>query len=192
MDVSDEARQSEESQQTEDLGEAHDAESAGGAVHVRGLVPGLQVDDEEDVVDGDGGDEVHQEPGAEVMHADISGVQDDLAVLSRDARAEIEDQVHEEESVRQDVKGDPGHGVLVFKEGDSPGQNDQIAHHQQEHHKVPVKPGQKRSGGRLRLCRCKAVRILFLFTCTTKPLTLFHYCYAGMQLVHIRNQLFVH
>lgn len=120
VDVADEARQPEKTQQTEDLGEAHDAEGAGGAVHVRRLVPGLQVDDEEDVVDGDGGDEVHQEPGAEVMHADLPGVQDDVAVLSRDARAEIENQVHEEESVRQDVEDDPGHGVLVFKEGDSP------------------------------------------------------------------------
>lgn len=64
------------------------------------------------------------------MHANIFGVQDDVAVLYRDARAEIENQVHEEESVRQDVEGDPGHGVLVFKEGDSPGQNDQITHHQ--------------------------------------------------------------
>lgn len=145
MNVTDEARQSEETQQTEDLGEAHDAEGAGGAVHVGRIVQGLQVDDEEDVVDGDGGDEVHQEPGAEVIHADQFGVQDDVAVLSRDARAEIENQVHEEESVRQDVKGDPGHGVLIFKEGDSPGQNDQVAHHQQEHHEVPVKSGQKRS-----------------------------------------------
>lgn len=145
MNVADEARQSEETQQTEDLGEAHDAEGAGGAVHVGRLVPGLQVDNEEDVVDGDGGNEVHQEPGAEVIHADQFGVQDDVAVLSCDARAEIENQVHEEESVRQDVKGDPGHGVLIFKEGDSPGQNDQVAHHQQEHHNVPVKSGQKRS-----------------------------------------------
>lgn len=159
MNVADETRQSEKTQQTEDLGEAHDAEGAGGAVHVRRLVQGLQVDDEEDVVDGDGGDKVHEEPGAEVMHADVFGVQDDVAVLSRDARAEIENQVHEEESVRQDVEGDPGHGVLVLEEGDSPRQDDQIAHHQQEHHDVPVKPGQDRSGGWFRLCRCKAVRV---------------------------------
>ena len=145
MNVADESRQPQETQQAEDLGEAHDAQGAGGAVHIGRLVPGLQVDDEEEVVDWDGGDEVHQEPGAEVMHADLSGVQDDVAVLSCDACAEIENQVHEEESVRQDVKGDPGYGVLVFKEGDPPRQNDQIAHHQQQHHDVPVKPAQKRS-----------------------------------------------
>lgn len=143
VNVADEARQSEKTQQTEDLGEAHDAEGAGGAVHVRRLVQGLQVNDEEDVVNGDGRDEVHQEPGAEVLHADLFGVQGNVAVLSRDARTEIENQVHEEESVGQDVEGDPRQGVLVFKEGDSPGQNDQIAHHQQEHHDVPGKPGKE-------------------------------------------------
>lgn len=139
MDVTDEARKSQKAKQTEYLGEAHNAEGTGGAVHIGRLVPGLQVDDEENVVDGDGRDEVHHEPGAEVMHADLFGVQDDVAVLPSDARAEIENQVHEEEGVGQDVKGDPRHGVLIFKEGDSPGQNDQVAHHQHEHHNVPVK-----------------------------------------------------
>lgn len=143
MDVSDEARQSEEAQQAEDLGESHNSERAGSAVHVGRLVAGLQVDDEEEVVDGDGGDAVHHEPGAEVVHADLFGVQDDVAVLSQDARAEVENEVQEEERVRQDVEGDPGNGVLVLEEGDAPGQDDQIAHHQEQHHDVPVKPEQK-------------------------------------------------
>ena len=121
VNVTDETRQSKKTQQTEDLGEAHNAECTGCAVHVRGIVPGLQVNDEENIVNGDGGNEVHQEPGLEVMHADLFGVQDDVAVLSQDAGAEVENQVHEEECVGQDVKGDPGHGVLVLKEGDSPG-----------------------------------------------------------------------
>lgn len=120
MNVADEAGQSEKTQQTEDLSEAHDAESPSSSVHVRWLVPGLKIDDKEDVVNRDWGDEVHQEPGSEVMHADLFGVQDDMAVLSRDARAEIENQVHEEEGVGQDVKGDPGQSVLIFKEGDTP------------------------------------------------------------------------
>lgn len=121
MNVADEARQSEKTKQAEDLGEADYTERAGGAVHVRRLMPGLQVNDEENIVNRDGGDEVHREPGAEVMHADLLGVQDDVAVFSQDACAEVENQVHEEESVRQDVKGDPGCGVLVLEEGDTPG-----------------------------------------------------------------------
>lgn len=149
MDVSDEARQSEKTQQTEDLCETHNAKGTSCAVHVRRLVSGLEVDDEKDVVDRNGGDEVHQEPGAEVMDADLFGVQDDVAVLSQNARTEVENQVHEEERVRQDVEGDPGHGVLVFEEGDAPRQDDKIAHHQQEHYNVPVKPGDKKKKVRM-------------------------------------------
>lgn len=159
MNVADEARQPEKTQQAEDLGEAYNAESAGSTVHIGRLVAGLQVDNEEEVVDGDGGDEVHQEPGTEVVHADLLGVQNDVAVLSWDARAEIENQVHEEEGVRQDVEGDPGQCVLVFEEGDPPGQNDQVAHHQQEHHNVPVKSGQK-------VCECV---IFFIYSLLTGP-----------------------
>lgn len=120
VDVADETGQSEKTQQTEDLCEAHNAESTCGAVHIRRLVPGLQVNDEEKVINRNGGDEVHREPGAEVMHADLLGVQDDVAVFPQDASAEVENQVHEEESVGQDVEGDPGHGVLVLEEGDAP------------------------------------------------------------------------
>lgn len=141
VDVADEAGESQEPKQTEYLGEAHDAEGAGGAVHVRRLVPGLQVDDEEDVVDGDRRNKVHHEPGAQVVHADLFGVQYDVAVLPGNARAEIEHQVHEKEGVGQDVEGDPRNGVLVFEEGDAPGQDDQVTHHQHEHHNVPVKSG---------------------------------------------------
>lgn len=120
VDVANEARESKKTQQTEDLGETDDAEGAGGAVHVSGIESRLQINYEKDVVDRDGGDKVHQEPCAQVMHADLFGVQDDVAVLSWDARSEIQDQVHEKESVGQDVKGDPGQRVLVLKEGDPP------------------------------------------------------------------------
>lgn len=146
VDVTDEAGQSEKTQQTQDLGEPHNAECAGSSVHVGRLVPGFQVNDEENIVDRDGGDEVHREPGAEVMHADLFWVQDYLAVTFEDASAEVENQVHKEESVGQDVEGDPGWGVLVLKEGDAPGQDHQIAHHQQEHHNVPIKPGKSMRG----------------------------------------------
>lgn len=102
----------------------------------------LQVNDPKDIVHRDGGDTVHHEPGAQVMVADLLGVQDDVAVLSQDPSAKVENQIHEEKSVRQDVEGDPWSGVLVLKEGDAPGQHHQITHHQQEHHYVPVEPGQ--------------------------------------------------
>lgn len=151
VDVSDEARQTEKTQQTEDLCETHNAKCTSGTVHVWWLVSGFEIDDEKDVVDRDGGDEIHQEPSAEVMNADLFGVQDDVAVLSQNARTEVENQIHEEECVWQDVEGDPGHGVLVFEEGDTPGQNDKIAHHQQEHYDVPVKPGEKRMSAELGL-----------------------------------------
>ena len=143
MDVADEPREAQQPQQTEDLGEAHDAEGARRAVHVRRLQPGLDVHDEEDVVDGDGGDEVHHEPGAQVLGADLLGVQDYVAVLPRDPRAEVEDQVQKEEGVGDDVEGDPRRGVLVLEEGDAPGQDHQVAHHQQQHHQIPVEPMEK-------------------------------------------------
>lgn len=110
-------------------------------------MPRLHVDNEEDVVHGDGGDEVHQEPGAEVMDTDLFGVQNNVAVLSQDSSAEVEKQIHEEDGVRHDVEDDPGQSVLIFKEGDSPGEDDQVAHHQQEHHYVPVEPGHNRTDG---------------------------------------------
>lgn len=89
MDVTNEARESKETQQTEDLGKADNAEGAGSAVHVSGIKSWLQINNEEDVVNRDGGDKVHQEPSAEVMHANLFGVQDDVTVLSWDARSEI-------------------------------------------------------------------------------------------------------
>lgn len=96
MDVTNEARESEKTQQAEDLGKTDDAEGAGGAVHVSGIKSGLQIDDEEDVINRDGGDKVHHEPSAEVMQADLFGVQDDVTVFSWDARSEIQNQVNEE------------------------------------------------------------------------------------------------
>lgn len=68
-------------------------------------------------------------------------VQDDLrVVLLDDARAEVEDQVHEEEGVRHDVKDYPGWRVLVLKEGDAHGDDDEVSHHQQQHCQIPVEP----------------------------------------------------
>lgn len=121
VNVTDESGQSEKTQQTEDLCEAHNAEGTRSAVHVSRVVKGLQVNDQENVINGNGGDEVYREPAAKVMHADFLGVQDDVAVLPQDASAEVESQIHEEERVGQDIEGDPGCGVLVLEEGYAPG-----------------------------------------------------------------------
>ena len=82
MDVTNEARESEKTQQTEDLGKTDNAEGTSCSVHVSGIKSWLQINHEEDVVNRDGGDKVHQEPSAEVMHANLFGVQDDVAVVS--------------------------------------------------------------------------------------------------------------
>ena len=131
-------------EQAEDLGEANDAEGARRLVEV-GV--DARLDDEEDVVDGDGGDEVHHEPAAQVLDLDLLRVQDDLrVVLLDDARAEVEHQVHEEEGVRDHVEDDPRRRVLVLEEGDANGDDDQVAHHQQQHGEVPVEPANARTG----------------------------------------------
>lgn len=89
MDVTNEARESEKTQQTEDFGKTDNAEGAGGAVHVGGIKSWLQINNEKDVINRDGGHKVHQEPSVEVMDANLFGVQDDVTVLSGDARSEI-------------------------------------------------------------------------------------------------------
>lgn len=144
VDVADESGEAQEAQQAEDLGEADDPQ--GSRCFVKVWVDAC-LHDEEDVVDGDGGDEVHHEPALQVLDLDLLGVQDDLrVVLFHDPRAEVEDQIHEEESVRHNVEDDPGRRVLVFKEGDAHGDDDQVSHHQQQHRQVPVKPETPRRG----------------------------------------------
>lgn len=117
MDVTDESGKSEKSQKTKDFGEAHNTQRP------RRLV-NLWVDpflhDEKNIIHRDGWDEVHNKPGPQVLLLDLFGVQNDLGVvLEDDARAEVEHQVHEEESVRHHVEDNPGRGGLVFEEGDA-------------------------------------------------------------------------
>lgn len=59
MDVAYEAREAQQPQQAEDLHEAHDAERTRRLVEVR---VDARLHDQEDVVHGDGGDEVHGKP----------------------------------------------------------------------------------------------------------------------------------
>lgn len=139
VDVADESGKTQQSQQTEDLGEADNPQRSGRLVKVR---VDARLHDEEDVIHGDGGDEIHNEPALQVLDLDLLRVQDDLSVvLFDDARSEIEHQVHEKEGVRHHVEDDPGRRVLVLEEGDADGDDDQVSHHQQQHGEIPVEPG---------------------------------------------------
>jgi len=138
VDVANEPREAQQSQQAEDLREADDPQGARRLVEIR---IDARLHDEEDVVHGDGGDEVHHEPTAQVLDLNLPRVQDDLrVVLLDDAGPEIEDQIHEEEGVGDHVEHDPGRRVLVLEERDAHGDDDEVAHHQQQHGQVPVKP----------------------------------------------------
>lgn len=97
MNISNEAGETQEAQEAEDLGETDDAQGPGSLVDLR-------VDaclyNEEDVVHRDGGDEIHHEPAFEVLHLNPLWVQNDLCVvLHHNPCAKVEDQVDEEESV---------------------------------------------------------------------------------------------
>lgn len=140
MNVAYESGEAEQPQQAEDLGEADYPQGPCRLVEI-GINACLH--DEEDVVHGYGGDEVHHEPAAQVLYLDLLRVQDDLCVvLFDDARPEVKDQVHEEEGVGDHVEHDPGRGVLVLEERYAHRNDDEVAHHQQQHGQVPVKPSQ--------------------------------------------------
>lgn len=128
VNVAYEPREPQQPQQTEDLREAYDPQSARRLVEIR---IDARLHNEEDVVHGDGGDEVHHEPGAQIFDLDLLRVQNDLrVVLLHDSRAEVQHQVHEEEGVRDHVEDDPRSGGLFFEEGDADRNNDQVAHHE--------------------------------------------------------------
>lgn len=139
MDVADEPGQPEQTQQAEDLSEAHDTEGPGRLVHLR--VDPL-FHNEKDIIHGYGRDKVHHEPAFQILHLDLLRVEDDLSVIfEHDPRPEVEDQVYKEEGVGDNIEDDPGGGGLVFEEGDAHRDDDQVTHHEHEHGKVPVEPG---------------------------------------------------
>lgn len=145
VDVADESGEAQKPQQAEDLGEADD--SQGSCCFVKVWVDAC-LHDEKDVVNGDGGDEVHHEPALQVLDLDLLRVQDNLCVvLLHDPRAEVEYQIHKEESVWDHIEDDPGRRVLVLKKGDAHGDDDEVSHHQQQHSQVPVKPGKTHRRG---------------------------------------------
>ncbi len=139
MNVAYEPWEPQQPQQTEDLGEAYDPQCA------RRLVKiwiDARLHNEEDVVHGDRGDEVHHEPWAQIFDLDLLRVQNDLrVVLLHNSCAEVQHQVHEEEGVGNHVEDDPRRRVLVLEEGDAHGNDDEISHHQEQHGEIPVKPG---------------------------------------------------
>lgn len=114
VDVSDEAWEAEQTQQAEDLGEADDAQRPRRLVHL--WVKAL-LHDQKDIIHGNGGEKIHHEPALQIVHLNHLGVQDDLrALLVDDSRAEVHDQVHQEDGVRGHVEHQPGGCGLLGKE----------------------------------------------------------------------------
>lgn len=127
MDVPDEAREAEQPQQAEDLGEADDAQRPCRLVDLR--VEAL-LHDQKDIIHGNGGEKIHHEPALQVVHLNHFGVQDDLrTLLVDDSRAEVHDQVHQEDGVRGHVKHQPGGRGLLREERYSHRDDDQVPHH---------------------------------------------------------------
>ena len=144
MNISNEAGETQEAQEAEDLGETDNAQGPGSLVDLRVYAC---LHNKEDVVHGDGGDEIHHEPALEVLHLNPLRVEDDLCVvLHHDPCAEVEDQVDEEERVRHHIEDNPWCGVLILEEGDAHRNDDQVSYHQQQHGQVPVKSAQRYTG----------------------------------------------
>lgn len=142
MNVADKTRETQQSQQAQDFSETHNPQRSSRLIHLR--VYAL-LHDQEDIIHRNGWDKVHNKPGLQVLLLDGLGVQDDVRiVLDNDARAEVEHQVHEEESVGDHVEEDPRRGRLVFEEGDADGNNDQVAHHEEKHGEIPVEPAREK------------------------------------------------
>lgn len=139
MDVANEPRESQQSQQAENLCKPDNPQGARRFIEVW---VDARLHNQENVVHGDRRDEVHHEPTAQVLDLDLLRIEDNLRVVLFDnARPEVEDQVHEEESVWHHIEHDPGGRVLVLEERDAHRYDDEVAHHQQQHGQIPVKPG---------------------------------------------------
>lgn len=144
MNVANQTRETQQPQQTQDLSETHNPQGPSRLIHLRVHAP---LHNQEDIIHRNGRDEVHYEPGPQVRLLDGLGVQDNVGiVLDNDACAEVQHQVHEEKGVGHHVEDDPGRGGLVLEEGDADRNNDQVAHHKEEHRKVPVESARKIKG----------------------------------------------
>merc|ERR1719245_2271380 len=65
-------------------------------------------------VEGEGGDEVEEEPAAEVLLGDAPRVLHNLTLLVHERRPEVQDDVDDEDGLDDDVEDDGGLLNLVF------------------------------------------------------------------------------
>ena len=54
--------------------------------------------------------------------------------------SEVDDNVNEEDGVRDAVEDHPSHGEVIVEEGDGNREDDQVGHEEKQHAKVPIKP----------------------------------------------------
>ncbi len=54
--------------------------------------------------------------------------------------SKVDDDVNEEDGVRETVERDPSSAQIVVEEGNCNRQNDQVRNQKQKHTKVPIKP----------------------------------------------------
>lgn len=59
--------------------------------------------------------------------------------------SEVDDDIYEEDGVRQTVEGDPARTQVVVEEGYRDWQDDEVGHQEEEHTKVPIKSGRQRN-----------------------------------------------
>jgi len=83
------------------------------------------------------GQQVDDEPGLDVVHADEFGVRDDLAGRAHEGGVEVEDDVDEEDDVHDAVHHQPGDVVLLGLEGHVVGHHDGGVEGEDEDHPVP-------------------------------------------------------
>ena len=108
--------------------------------------PAHAVEDEEDVVEGDGADEVKQEPGAHVtpsyqlrvqyhlldvvhFHNSFQSLTSNIwLIITICTCSEIEPNIDEEDGVRDAVENHPSHWEVIVEEGDGNGEDDKVGH----------------------------------------------------------------
>ena len=83
------------------------------------------------------GQQVDDEPGFHVVHADQLGVGDDFSGRADEGGVEVEDDVHEEDDVHDAVHHQPGDVVLLGLEGDIVGHHDGRVEGEDEDDPVP-------------------------------------------------------
>lgn len=83
------------------------------------------------------GEQVDDEPGLQVVHADQRGVRDHLPARPHERGVEVEHDVHQEDDVHDAVDHQPGDVVLLGLEGDVVGHHDGRVEGEDEDDPVP-------------------------------------------------------